>query len=140
AELKSVPDLARALSRLALERGGPRDLAAIGKAVGVALALGEKLAQISDLPAVLSGLAQTLAAAPRTLASEFGLALDDDLPLLTRDGGFVRPAYDARLDEERALGSETRAVVAALQARLMDETDVRSLKIKHNGVLGFFVE
>jgi len=139
-ELKSVPDLARALSRLALERGGPRDLAAIGKAVGVALALGEKLSQISDLPAVLSGLAQTLVAAPRTLASEFGLALDDDLPLLTRDGGFVRPAYDARLDEERALGSETRAVVAALQARLMDETDVRSLKIKHNGVLGFFVE
>jgi DNA mismatch repair protein MutS len=139
-ELKSVPDLARALSRLALERGGPRDLAAIGKAVGVALALGEKLAQVSDLPAVLSGLAQTLAAAPRPLASEFALALADDLPLLTRDGGFVRAGYNAKLDEERALGSETRAVVAALQARLMDETDVRSLKIKHNGVLGFFVE
>ena len=62
------------------------------------------------------------------------------MPLLSRDGGFVRPGYDARLDEERALGRETRAVVAALQARLMDETDVRSLKIKHNGVLGYFVE
>jgi DNA mismatch repair protein MutS len=89
---------------------------------------------------VLSRLMDTLGAAPRPLASELNLALDDDLPLLIRDGGFVRGGYDGTLDEERALGSETRAVVAALQARLMDETDVRSLKIKHNGVLGFFVE
>ncbi|MCP8882971.1 DNA mismatch repair protein MutS [Devosia sp. XJ19-1] len=139
-DLKSVPDLARALSRLALERGGPRDLAAIGKAVGAALALATHLGNQPELPPVLADLAKTLGAAPRTLASEMGLALDDELPLLARDGGFVRPAYDGVLDEERALGRETRAVVAALQARLMDETDVRSLKIKHNGVLGFFVE
>ncbi|MCW5721915.1 MAG: DNA mismatch repair protein MutS [Devosia sp.] len=140
AELKQAPDLARALSRLALERGGPRDLGAIGKAVAAALALAEKLGAATDLPPLLAILAQTLAGAPRSLASELVLALDDELPLLTRDGGFVRPTYDARLDEERALGTQTRAVVAALQARLMDETDMRSLKIKHNGVLGFFVE
>src|SRR5690606_16853974 len=118
-ELKAVPDLARALSRLALERGGPRDLAAIGKAVAVALGLGQKLAGVADLPAVLTGLAAILAQAPDTLAAEFAAALADDLPLLIRDGGFVRTGFDARLDEERALGSETRAVVAALQARLM---------------------
>ncbi|HWU18440.1 MAG TPA: DNA mismatch repair protein MutS, partial [Devosia sp.] len=82
----------------------------------------------------------TLAAAPAPLASVLALALDDDLPLLSRDGGFVRKGYDQALDDERALASETRAVVAALQARLIDETDVRSLKIKHNGVLGYFVE
>jgi len=138
--LKAAPDLARALSRLSLERGGPRDLAAIGKAVNAALALAHDLGGQADLAKVLSRLTGTLAAAPRPLASELGLALDDELPLLSRDGGFVRPAYEAKLDEERALGSETRAVVAALQARLMDETDVRSLKIKHNGVLGYFVE
>ncbi len=139
-ELKRVPDLARALSRLALERGGPRDLSAIGKAVATALDLGTDLARQSDLPAALLRLVSTLEAAPQFLASELALALDDDLPLLSRDGGFVRPGYDGTLDEERALGRETRAVVAALQARLMDETDIRSLKIKHNGVLGFFVE
>src|SRR5690606_15028684 len=125
---------------LALERGGPRDLAAIGKAVAVALGLGQKLVGVADLPEVLTGLSAILAQAPDTLAAEFAAALADDLPLLIRDGGFVRAGFDARLDEERALGSETRAVVAALQARLMDETDVRSLKIKHNGVLGFLVE
>lgn len=139
-DLKAAPDLARALSRLALERGGPRDLAAIGKAVAAALALAAHLAEQPDLPPVLSRLTELLGAAPRALASELALALDDELPLLSRDGGFVRPGYDGGLDEERALGSETRAVVAALQARLMDETDMRSLKIKHNGVLGFFVE
>ena len=139
-DLKSAPDLARALSRLALERGGPRDLAAIGKAVGAALELALHLRAQPDLPTILDSLAQTLGAAPQALASELAAALDDELPLLSRDGGFVRPGYDAKLDEERALGRETRAVVAALQARLMDETDVRSLKIKHNGVLGFFVE
>ncbi len=139
-DLKAAPDLARALSRLSLERGGPRDLAAIGKAVAASLELSSHLGNQSDLPPVLTRLTDILGAAPRPLASELGLALDDDLPLLTRDGGFVRASYDGKLDEERALGSETRAVVAALQARLMDETDVRSLKIKHNGVLGFFVE
>jgi len=139
-DLKSVPDLARALSRLALERGGPRDLSAIDNAVGAALDLARHLSGQSDLPPVLTRLTGTLGAAPQALASELAAALDDELPLLTRDGGFIRPGYNARLDEERALGRETRAVVAALQARLMDETDVRSLKIKHNGVLGYFVE
>ncbi|WP_317185892.1 DNA mismatch repair protein MutS [Devosia sp. BK] len=139
-DLKAAPDLARALSRLALERGGPRDLAAVGKAVAAALDLSATLANQADLPPALGKLTETLANAPRALSSELAIALDDDLPLFSRDGGFVRPAYDSKLDEERALGSETRAVVAALQARLMDETDVRSLKIKHNGVLGFFVE
>ena len=140
ADLKSVPDLARALTRLALERGGPRDLAAIGKAVAAAAALSSHFTRLDDVPAVLARLAATLAAAPLPLASELALALDDDMPLLSRDGGFVRKGYDAMLDSERALASETRAVVAALQARLIDETDVRSLKIKHNGVLGYFVE
>ncbi len=138
--LKLAPDLARSLSRLALERGGPRDLAAVGKAVGAALELAAQLSTEADLPPALARLTQTLGAAPRQLLSELGLALDDDLPLLSRDGGFVRAGYDGQLDEERALGSETRAVVAALQARLIEETDVRSLKIRHNGVLGYFVE
>ncbi|GLQ12305.1 DNA mismatch repair protein MutS [Devosia yakushimensis] len=139
-DLKAVPDLARALTRLALDRGGPRDLAAIGKAVGAALALSTHFSRLDDAPAVLARLAATLAAAPAPLASELTLALDDDLPLFSRDGGFVRKGYDQPLDDERALASETRAVVAALQARLIEETDVRSLKIKHNGVLGYFVE
>jgi DNA mismatch repair protein MutS len=140
AELKNVPDLARALTRLVLDRGGPRDMAAIGKAVGAARSLAVHFDGHVDVPHIIERLVQTLADAPFELASQLESALDAQLPLLSRDGGFVREGFDGKLDEERALASQTRAVIAALQARLIDETDLRSLKIRHNGVLGFFVE
>ena len=140
ADLKTVPDLARALTRLALDRGGPRDLAAIGTGVGAASALAGHFAGMPDIPPILRRIAECLAAAPLALASKLALAIDDEPPLLARDGGFVRKGYDATLDGERALASQTRDVVAALQSRLIEETEVRSLKIRHNGVLGYFVE
>ncbi len=140
AELKAVPDLTRALTRLALERGGPRDLRAIAIATGGAMALAQRLVTLAEAPAELSAIIATLQDAPATLASELLAAIDEEPPLLARDGGFIAKGYDAGLDAERALASETRAVVAALQARLIEETDVRSLKIRHNGVLGYFVE
>ncbi|HTN64089.1 MAG TPA: DNA mismatch repair protein MutS, partial [Devosia sp.] len=140
ADLKSVPDLARALTRLALDRGGPRDLAAIGVSVSAALALSAHFHSIETPSPILDRLNSCLAAAPRDLASELALAINDEPPLLARDGGFVRKGYDAKLDGERALASQTRDVVAALQSRLIEETEVKSLKIRHNGVLGYFVE
>ncbi|MDP1731795.1 MAG: DNA mismatch repair protein MutS [Devosia sp.] len=138
--LRSVPDLTRALTRLALRRGGPRDLLAIANAVGGARLLAQRLAALSYAPAELSDLAAVLADAPEAMAAELLRAIDDEPPFLARDGGFVRKGYNRELDAERALASETRAVVAALQARLIGETDVKSLKIRHNGVLGYFVE
>ncbi len=138
--LKAVPDLSRALTRLALGRGGPRDLFAMARAIAGAGELGRILDRAEDAPADLAAMCTSLAQAPLALAEELSRAIDDDAPLLARDGGFVRRGYDAALDAERALASETRAVVAALQARLIAETEVRTLKIRHNGVLGYFVE
>ena len=74
------------------------------------------------------------------IAAELASALGEELPLFKRDGGFVGPQYDAALDETRALRDESRRVVAALQARYADDTQVKSLKIRHNNVLGYFVE
>jgi DNA mismatch repair protein MutS len=138
--LKSVPDLTRALTRLALGRGGPRDLGAVARGVAAAGELSRMLGALADPPDDLARMRDRLATAPLPLAAELTRALDDEVPLLARDGGFVRRGYDAGLDAERALASETRAVVAALQARLVAETDVKALKIRHNGVLGYFVE
>ncbi|GHA22527.1 DNA mismatch repair protein MutS [Devosia pacifica] len=140
ADLKATPDLARALTRLALERGGPRDLRSVGKAVASAIVLAERLHQAGDLPQGLASVAEKLAAAPRQLAEDLLAALVEEPPMMTRDGGFIAKGHDEALDAERALGSETRAVIASLQARLASETDTKALKIKHNGVLGFFVE
>jgi DNA mismatch repair protein MutS len=138
--LKSVPDLTRALTRLALGRGGPRDLNAVARAIGGAGELATALTGLDGPPADLAQIHGTLATAPKTLAAELTRAIDDEPPLLSRDGGFVQKGYDSALDAERALASETRAVVAALQARLIAETEVKSLKIRHNGQLGYFVE
>ena len=76
----------------------------------------------------------------RRSPAELAAALGEELPLLRRDGGFVGAHYDAALDEARALRDESRRVVAALQARYAEETQVKSLKIRHNNVLGYFVE
>src|SRR6476469_4769981 len=76
----------------------------------------------------------------RDLAREFERALADQLPLIKRDGGFVREGYQAALDEARNLRDASRLVVAAMQARYADQTGVKGLKIRHNNVLGYFVE
>src|SRR6185312_5355605 len=74
------------------------------------------------------------------LRAELTAALADELPLLKRDGGFVRESYDAALDETRKLRDDSRRVIAGLQARYAEDTGARALKIKHNNVLGYFVE
>ena len=138
--LRAAPDIARALTRLTLERGGPRDLVAIGRGIVQARALAHCLATLPDMGAELEAIAHGLGRAPQILADEFARALVEEPPLLTRDGGFVASGYDGELDTQRRLGSESRQIVAELQAALCEKTGVKALKIKHNNVLGFFVE
>ncbi len=138
--LKAAPDLARALARLVVARGGPRDLAAIRDGITAAAELAAGLEKRSDPAAELAQAAQALRRLDPALAGELDAALADELPHLKRDGGFVRAGYSAALDEARALRDESRRVIAALQARYADLTSVRALKIRHNNVLGYFVE
>ncbi len=66
--------------------------------------------------------------------------MSEQLPLIKRDGGFVREGYEAALDESRNLRDASRLVVAAMQARYAEDTGIKTLKIRHNNVLGYFVE
>ena len=138
--LAAAPDLARALSRLAVGRGGPRDLAAIRDGVLAAADLARALASLKDMPAEIADALQSCRRPDGMLAAELSAALAAELPAFKRDGGFVREGYDQSLDETRGLRDESRRVVAALQARYAEETGVRGLKIRHNNVLGYFVE
>jgi DNA mismatch repair protein MutS len=138
--LQAAPDLARALARLAVGRGGPRDLAAIRDGVLAAADLARALASLKDTPADIADTLQSCRRPDGMLAAELSAALAAELPAFKRDGGFVREGYDASLDETRALRDESRRVVAALQSRYSEETGVRGLKIRHNNVLGYFVE
>ena len=136
--LAAAPDLARALARLVVGRGGPRDLAAIRDGLDAAAALAVRLDGLA--PAEVAQAAAALRAPDSALTQQLAAALADELPAFRRDGGFVRSGCDAALDETRALRDESRRVVAALQARYADDTQVRALKIRHNNVLGYFVE
>ncbi len=138
--LARCPDLARALSRLTLGRGGPRDLAAARDS----LACCEGLAALLDRAE--APLVRELASAAADLSRHGELldglsgALGEDLPLLARDGGFVAKGYDAALDALRALRENSKQLIADLQARYAEETGIASLKVRHNNVLGYFVE
>lgn len=140
AALDRVPDLERAFGRLSLDRGGPRDLMALAAGLEAARALSGLLSGHLSLPDELATAADDLKAAPAGLAQRLGEALADELPLMARDGGFVRTGYRPELDELRDLQTDSRRVIAALQARYAAETGVRTLRIKHNNVLGYFIE
>jgi DNA mismatch repair protein MutS len=138
--LNAAPDLARALSRIVIGRGGPRDLAGIRDGLAAATQLGAQIDRSDAVPAEITEAAIACDSVDRALANDLAAALGDDLPVFKRDGGFVRAGYSAVLDETRALRDEARRVIAALQARYAEDTGIKSLKIRHNNVLGYFVE
>jgi DNA mismatch repair protein MutS len=139
-KLAGAPDSLRALARLSLDRGGPRDLAAIRDGVQAAGALALILEGEDNLPPELLRLYALLRADCAALERDLQAALADELPLIKRDGGFVRAGASAPLDEARALRDESRRVIAAMQASYADETGVRQLRIKHNNFLGYYIE
>ncbi len=136
--LRKTPDLDRALSRLSLDRGCPRDLAAIRNGLIQAAAIAS-LCEDRDLPVLLATATQNL-----TGFDDLVDLLDDALvaepPLLARDGGFIAPGFDTELDEARTLRDEGRSVIAGFQKKYAEHTGIASLKIKHNNVLGYFIE
>ncbi|MSU90663.1 DNA mismatch repair protein MutS [Rhodobacteraceae bacterium 2CG4] len=136
--LRKAPDMERALGRLGLGRGGPRDLAALRNGLGRAADLSRMLAPL-DLPQALRGAAADLAGHD-DLLEEFEAALVAEPPLLVRDGGMVAAGYSADLDETRRLRDEGRGVIAGLQGEYARTSGINALKIKHNNVLGYFVE
>jgi DNA mismatch repair protein MutS len=140
-ELKQAPDLARALARLALGRGGPRDLGAVGAAIRSAHALAASLSRGAlGLPPELAEIKNRLDAAPEEIADSHAATLAETLPVNARDGGFVKNGADANLDEHRRLRDGSRQVIAGLQATYSEATGIKSLKVRHNNVLGYFVE
>jgi len=138
--LRGAPDMARALARLSVARGGPRDLAALRDGIVAADAALARLDALELPPDEITTVMAALRRPARELADELARALAEQLPLIKRDGGFVRERYEAALDETRNLRDASRLVVAAMQARYADDTGIKGLKIRHNNVLGYFVE
>ena len=138
--LKSCPDLERALSRLCLNRGGPRDLLTIGVGLASAHDIKTVLWQVAaPLPELLAKLRDGLGE-QQQLTQRLQSAIRDDAGFLARDGNFIRTGYHAVLDELRTLRDEARRVIAGFEADYKERSGIASLKIKHNNVLGYFIE
>ncbi len=147
--LSGAPDIARAVSRLSFGRGSPRDLGFVRDGLVAARKCADLLADSTraaslpsemGLPSELAEIIEGLKAAKSPLLDALSSALGDDLPVNRRDGGFVRAGYLAELDAARRMKEDARQVLAELETRYRDETGVKSLKVRQNNILGFFIE
>ncbi len=138
ATLRAISDMERAVGRLSLGRGGPRDLLLLAASLMQTNTLHERLRPL-DLPGLLKKSRSDLEG-HHILAEELTAALKPEVPHLARDGNFIADGYRADLDEWRRLRDESRRVIAVMEAKLKADTTIPSLKIKHNNVLGYFIE
>ncbi|AKK20043.1 DNA mismatch repair protein MutS [Candidatus Liberibacter africanus] len=137
--LKSSPDVPRALSRLKIGRGEPKDLAVIRDGIRS----GRDILNIllnNNLPEEIRDAVETLKKLPESLGKILFSMLSDNLPTFKKDGGFLRDGADSTLDETRLLRDQSKRIIASLQCKYAEETKIKNLKIKHNNHLGYFIE
>jgi len=140
--LNKTPDIERALSRITIGRGTPRDLQNIASGLKTAEQIHGLLLSYKSSLQPFDIISQSLALTPNEahLLDNLTRALDDNLPFLARDGGFIRQGYAANLDEQRTLKQNSKKIMATMQADYASKTGVSTLKITHNNVLGYFIE
>lgn len=139
--LQHCADIERALARLSLDRGGPRDLACIRDTLAQTIQL-HRLINVPELPKGIAAALDTLKlwGAHHPLIDQLERALATELPVLTRDGGFIARGYSPKLDELTKLRDDSRLHIAQLQAKYVQKSGITTLKIKHNNILGYFIE
>jgi DNA mismatch repair protein MutS len=139
AELKALPDIGRALGRVSAGRGSPRDLGQIRDGLAGARILRERLGLAVGLPELLQNILPSLDG-HAALVDLLERALVETPPTEMSNGGYIAPGFDSALDELRSAGSDGRQAIATLEARYREATGINTLKIKHNAVLGYFIE
>ena len=137
--LRALPDIGRALGRVVAGRGSPRDLGQLRDGLAEARRVRDHLERRQDRPALLEDLLPALGG-HGALVDHYARALVPAPPTKRDQGGFIAEGYDAALDELRRISGNARRAIAALEAKYRDETGIPALKIRHNGVLGYFIE
>jgi len=140
--LRQVPDMERALTRLSLGRGGPRDVQAILTGLIGTQHVADRMVQSLSQRLLPPLLDECLAdvGQPDALFPDLHAALVEEPPTLARDGGFIALGYEPELDRLRRLRDDARGLIAGLQAKYVEQTGIQTLKIKHNNVLGYFID
>jgi DNA mismatch repair protein MutS len=138
-QLRALPDIGRAIGRIAVGRFGPRDLGQLRDGLAEARRLHDRLGTLAPQPPLLAELLPSLVG-HGALVDLLSRALVPSPPIDAAQGGYIAEGYDAALDELRSAGGEGRRAIAALEARYRQQTGIPSLKIRHNGVLGYHIE
>ena len=139
--LRRTPDMERSLARLTVGRGGPRDLAAIRDGLGLSEDYRAALGRTGLAPppgGIVAAIADLGEHGP--IVDKLSAALAAELPMLTREGGFVAKGYHGELDTQRALRDESRQLIAGLEGDYRAQTGIDALKVRHNNVLGYYIE
>ena len=137
--LRALPDIGRALGRIVAGRGSPRDLGQLRDGLTEARRVRDHLQAREDRPVLLEELLPALGG-HGALTDLYARALVPAPPTSRDQGGYIAEGYDAALDDLRRTSGNARRAIAALEARYRDETGTPALKIRHNGVLGYFIE
>jgi len=137
--LRAMPDIGRALGRLAAGRGSPRDLAQLRDGLAAAARLKAELEAMPSRPDLLETLLPELGG-HSALVDRLSAGLVESPPIDAAKGGYIAEGYDAALDALRAASSDGRRAIATLEARFREATGIASLKIRHNAVLGYHIE
>lgn len=150
AVLKSCPDIERAVSRLGVGRGGPRDLLSIGVTLGslpklkTLIETFKPIDVVDELPTAVVKVLQKFGN-HTMLVNMLANALwvenrNNELPLLARDGDFIKAGYSPELDAVRDLKNKGHNYILNLQSKYVQQTGIEHLKIKYNNVIGYFIE
>ncbi|WP_379548937.1 DNA mismatch repair protein MutS [Qipengyuania sp. DSG2-2] len=137
--LRGVPDIGRALGRIVAGRGSPRDIGQVRDGLSEARRLRDYLSGQQDRPTLFDTLLPALGG-HGALVDHLQRALVPAPPTSRDQGGYIASGFDAALDELRDVSGNARRAIASLEARYRGETGIDRLKIKHNGVLGYFIE
>ncbi|AMV21157.1 DNA mismatch repair protein MutS [Planctomyces sp. SH-PL14] len=136
-QLQQAYDLQRLCARVATLRASPRDLAALGRTLGLLPRLKAKLiGRSSDLLRTLEVRLDLCG----EIRGEIEAAIVDEAPLITSEGGMIRDGYSAPLDEFRDLARGGKKWIAEYQAQEIQRTGIHSLKVGFNKVFGYYLE
>ncbi len=137
--LRDMHDMPRLASRLAMRRGSPRDLVALGKSISTL----EPIAALLLAHAGMRDRAETLlelAGKTNAVGEAVAARCVDTPPSHLRDGGLIRDGVDRELDDARSLERDAGSWLAQYQAKLAAEHNIPSLKVGYNKVFGYHIE
>ena len=138
--LKHFPDIERALSRVFVAKGMPKDLVLIRDGMAMANTIsGLLVANLEHLPKGIQTISAQLINDSRLL-NELQEALNLEMPANLKGGGFVRSGYNAQLDSLYDLQKNAKKNLDVLRDKYRNSTGVSNLKVSHNNVIGYFVE